>query len=601
MRRGINMQKTSIIILTYNNLEYNKQCIESIRRFSGENSYEIVVVDNNSTDGTVEWLKDQHDIKTIFNKENVGFPKGCNQGIELADEENDILLLNNDTIVTPNWLKNLATCLYSSKVIGAVGAVTNSCSYYQAIATTYSNIEEMISFAQSYNDSDESKWEQRVKLVGFCMLIKRSVINKVGLLDTRFSPGNFEDDDLSFRIINAGYKLMLCKDTFIHHYGSTSFKANPARFYKLLEENSKKFEEKWGFNSTYSTNIRHDIIEIIKENVHKEINVLEVGCAAGATLLKIKDIYRNADIYGIELNKHSAEIAKSFADIRAENVENINLSYEEQFFDYIIFADVLEHLYDPWEVVNNIRKYLKPRGKLIASIPNIMHYSVLSDLINGNWTYQNAGILDKTHIRFFTLNEINKMFIDCGYSKLQYSAITLGTTENDEDFINKLCSISANMDKRQYLTYQYIVKAEKEVMKFRDISDEEYNNVKYIIRRIENNIDVEKNLDNLFDLILRGKINENHLETIILEDMINKEQLLNIIALAACIKDKIQMSLHFLNLAYDLNCFNEETIYNIAYVTYYLLGKKDVALKFIDDSNIKSESILMLKKEILGD
>ncbi|MDF2520933.1 MAG: hypothetical protein K0R84_1561, partial [Clostridia bacterium] len=89
--------KTSIIILTYNNLEYNKLCIESIREYTQKGTYEIIIVDNHSTDGTVEWLKEQKDLRLILNDENQGFPKGCNQGIEMAEEGNDILLLNNDT------------------------------------------------------------------------------------------------------------------------------------------------------------------------------------------------------------------------------------------------------------------------------------------------------------------------------------------------------------------------------------------------------------------------------------------------------------------------------------------------------------------------
>ncbi len=109
------MRKTSIIILTYNNLSLTKGCIESIFKYTEKDSYEIIVVDNASTDDTVAYLKEQKDIKTIFNSENVGFPKGCNMGIQLASKDNDILLLNNDTIVTTNWLKNLKICLESDE------------------------------------------------------------------------------------------------------------------------------------------------------------------------------------------------------------------------------------------------------------------------------------------------------------------------------------------------------------------------------------------------------------------------------------------------------------------------------------------------------
>ena len=216
-------KKTSIIILTYNNLIYNHICLDSIRKYTTENTYEIIVVDNNSTDGTREWLKEQKDIKLILNDENVGFPKGCNIGIAASEKENDILFLNNDTIVTPRWLDNLKTCLYSDDKIGAAASITNNCSNYQAISVPYSDIKDMIAFADANNISKPEKWEEKTRLVAFCMFIKRDVINKIGILDERFTPGNFEDDDLCMRIIESGYKLMVCNDSFIHHFGSASF------------------------------------------------------------------------------------------------------------------------------------------------------------------------------------------------------------------------------------------------------------------------------------------------------------------------------------------------------------------------------------------
>ena len=212
--------KTSIIILTYNNLIYNKICVDSIRKYTKENTYEIVVVDNNSTDGTREWLKEQTDIVTVLNDENVGFPKGCNIGIGVSQKENDILFLNNDTVVTPRWLDNLKACIYSDDKIGGVASITNSCSNYQSISVPYNNIKDMIPFAEANNISNPEKWEQKVRLVAFCMLVKREVLNKIGIMDERFTPGNFEDDDLCMRIIESGYKMMLCNDSFIHHFGS---------------------------------------------------------------------------------------------------------------------------------------------------------------------------------------------------------------------------------------------------------------------------------------------------------------------------------------------------------------------------------------------
>jgi GT2 family glycosyltransferase len=293
---------TSIVILTYNKLKYTKFCIESIRKYTDKNNYEIIVVDNHSTDGTVDWLNNQRDMKKIFNEEGLGFPKGCNQGINIAKGDN-ILLLNNDVVVTPNWLMNLNKCLYSCEDIGAVGAVTNMCAYYQQINVNYNNMEEMICFAEKHNTSDKNKWEERLKLIGFCLSIKREVIDKVGLLDERFTPGNFEDDDYSLRIRKAGYRLMLCKDTFIHHYGSVTFGENPNEYYEVLRINRKKFEEKWGIN--WENSISYEIIELIDKPKLEEFNVLEIGCGCGVNLIEIKNIFKNANVYGIESNKNT--------------------------------------------------------------------------------------------------------------------------------------------------------------------------------------------------------------------------------------------------------------------------------------------------------
>ena len=164
------MRTTSIVILSYNTLSYTKLCIESIRAYT-KKSYEIIVVDNASTDGSLEWLKEQPDIKLIANRENAGFPAGCNQGMKAAAPGNDLLLLNSDTIVTANWLANMKMALYSGKDIGAVSCVTNNCSNGQSIAVDYQTVEELQQFAAGYNCSDAQKWFSWPTLVGFCFLL----------------------------------------------------------------------------------------------------------------------------------------------------------------------------------------------------------------------------------------------------------------------------------------------------------------------------------------------------------------------------------------------------------------------------------------------
>jgi hypothetical protein len=105
---------------------------------------------------------------------------------------------------------------------------------------------------------------------------------------------------------------------------------------------------------------------------------------------------------------------------------------------------VLEHLVDPWRVVANIRPHLKDTGKVLASIPNIMHVSVMRGLLNGRFSYQDAGILDRTHLRFFTLTEIDGLFAGAGYGPRHYSATSVPLTEEDLQFVNSLKSLSTS-------------------------------------------------------------------------------------------------------------------------------------------------------------
>ncbi len=587
---NIDVNNYSIILLTYNNLEYTKLCVESIR--SHANNYEIIIVDNNSTDDTVKWIKEQNDIKYILNEENKGFPAGCNQGIEIAKKENDIFLLNNDTVIMPNSIFNLRMGLYSDKSIGATGSVSNKVSNYQQISEEYDNFDGYLKYSLINNITNDTSYEKRIKLVAFAMMIKRKAIDNVGGLDERFTPGNFEDDDISLRILLGGYSLLLCKDSYIHHFGSVSFKKDRKSYNDLLRVNSNKFKEKWGFSCEYSTRIRYDLISFINENREKKLNILEVGCACGSTLLEIKNRFPNSSLYGIEINESSARVASQIADIRAKNIEVETLAYDEDFFDYIIFGDVLEHLSNPEMVLNNIKKYLKDGGSILASIPNVMHYTVIRDLINGNWTYQDAGILDKTHIKFFTKNEMIKLFKNVGFEEIKMKPITIYQTDSDKEFIDKLKKISYVNIEEEFETYQYLIKARKNYGNSKEVRE-----CIYLLRRIEFDIDIDETEIEILNGILDGKFTEEIISEAVEKSIVNKVYILNYLAIKCYENNVLDMIIPLLNNAYDLNPQDLNTNYNIAYILSQI-GEEAKALDYLNNLNEKNEDIEELKVKI---
>ncbi|WNS43377.1 glycosyltransferase family 2 protein [Paenibacillus sp. MMS20-IR301] len=237
------MTLTSIIIPTYNRLGLLRSCIESIREHTGS-PYEIIVVDNGSSDGTDAYCRASK-LTFISLPENRGFPLACNMGLTLAAGD-ELLLLNNDVIVSKGWLDNLKRALYSAPDIGIVGPVTNYASGRQQVQTGYADIAGYHAEAGRANVPDAAKWSETRRLVGLCFLFKRQLLDAIGLLDERYSPGHYEDDDYCYRARLQGYRLLIAGDCLVHHEGSASFKeVYPASLQELVERNRRVFIEKW--------------------------------------------------------------------------------------------------------------------------------------------------------------------------------------------------------------------------------------------------------------------------------------------------------------------------------------------------------------------
>ncbi|MBD2871507.1 glycosyltransferase family 2 protein [Paenibacillus arenilitoris] len=235
---------TSIIIPTYNQREYLLKCIRSIRK-NTRIPYELIVIDNGSTDGTVEKLRAEFaGIRIRRNSENLGFAPAVNQGLMMA-RGTTLLLLNNDTVVTEQWLENLLACLRSNPDFGLVGPVSNRISGEQRIKTSYRSIREMIAFARSFNRRSAERWKRTDHLMGFCLLFTRDMFHKLGYFDEGFKIGNCEDIDYGMRARLLGSELVIAGDTFVHHYGSISIRSIGKRFVSINEENKRFFSVKW--------------------------------------------------------------------------------------------------------------------------------------------------------------------------------------------------------------------------------------------------------------------------------------------------------------------------------------------------------------------
>ncbi len=210
---------TSIVIVTHNEIAFTRQCLDSIRLLT-DTTYELIVVDNGSTDGTVEYLRAMGDVRLIENDSNRGFPAAANQGMAVAAGK-QVLLLNNDVIVTTGWLGRMLRALRGGDAsIGLVGPRSNFVSGPQQIEVGYENIAELDGFAWDFGKAHNGVIVDVSRLVGFCLLIKREVIDAIGVLDERFGIGCFDDDDFCLRAVAAGFRAVIVGDAFVHHLGA---------------------------------------------------------------------------------------------------------------------------------------------------------------------------------------------------------------------------------------------------------------------------------------------------------------------------------------------------------------------------------------------
>ena len=245
----------SIVTLSWNAPEFTRMALESIARHTSE-PYEVIVVDNGSGPETLEFLKsiDDSHVRVIYNPVNRGFGGGNNDGIAQAKGDY-IVVLNNDVIVTENWLDALLDPFRRISGVGVTAPRTNKIiGDQEVIDCAYDDLVGMQAYAARRAVRYAKRGYFTDRAIGFCLCIDRRVIDQIGGFDERFVMGNFEDDDFSIRVRAAGYQIYVCDDSFIHHFGSQSFRANNVDYASTMQSNWSRFAEKWGYGRDYPRN-----------------------------------------------------------------------------------------------------------------------------------------------------------------------------------------------------------------------------------------------------------------------------------------------------------------------------------------------------------
>jgi 2-polyprenyl-3-methyl-5-hydroxy-6-metoxy-1,4-benzoquinol methylase len=198
--------------------------------------------------------------------------------------------------------------------------------------------------------------------------------------------------------------------------------------------------------------LRPEVIAMIPEECFR---VLDVGCGTGALGKGLKE-KGTVEVCGIELSHSAAtEAARVLDRVIEGDVERIDIPFKEEYFDCIVCADVLEHLFDPWSVVGKLKRFLRRGGVIVASIPNVGFHRVIRALIRGEWRYADSGVLDRSHLRFFTWEGMKALFEENGFT------IEKVHRKVDSGWNMKLLNGLLCNSIRESLVIQYVLRARK--------------------------------------------------------------------------------------------------------------------------------------------
>lgn len=390
--------EVSVIIQAFNRLEKTRRCVESVLKYTQGVDYALILIDNGSTDGTLEYFKSvPHQKKQIIHiTKNVGmaYPSAA---LRLADMGKFVCIVNNDLIVTARWLENLLACMKSDPKIGMVNPVSNHVSNFQNVDLPYENYEEMQQKAAGFNQSDPRKWGDRLRLITLGTLYRMEALLAAGwpIFDTGFFH-DFADDDITFRIRRMGYRTVLAGDTWICHDHDLHVGEgkDPAEYRRSLKIGRENFREKYmgvdawdDTNNTYTSHLSHFPAASARGNAR----ILGVDVRCGTPILDVKNWLRQFSIFDTELSAFTQD-PKYWMDLKTicsgsvicDREEYLGDAFPAEYFDYVIADHPLNCYHEPQKIIDDLFARCKSGGLVTCKLKNAFSFQEYVHLL-GQW------------------------------------------------------------------------------------------------------------------------------------------------------------------------------------------------------------------------
>lgn len=375
--------EVTILITNYNRGNKLKNCIDSIRRCTRDVSYRILITDSSDEPETLDYLHSlkQPDIQ-VLHVDGAYCQVAYKTFIALGMVHTPyVARLANDMIVTENWLSNLLRCLKSDPSIGLAVPMMTNVSNLQQVSFQISDRNELAVRAKLFNRSDPKKWRERLRLIDPLAVNPTSMFSAVGGYDFAYIH-DFLEDDLAYRMRAAGYKLMLCEDTFVHHdHDFRNFEdKDPAEFEESLRIGRNQYKRKrhgldaWDDVNNYEPELLSAFYPSPKSTAPQ---ILGIDCLMGTPILEVKNKYRSVGVFDAQCHAFTTQ-AKYFADLQTICGDNVICDREEYFFSYyerscfdaIVLGQPFNAYRNPYALLDAAFALLKEGGQLLFKLKN---------------------------------------------------------------------------------------------------------------------------------------------------------------------------------------------------------------------------------------
>lgn len=369
----------SFVVLAYNQLEYTKLCVDSIYTYCAHLNFELITVDNGSSDETSKYFLALPNQKKISLRRNMNGSAGANNAFKIASGKY-VASITNDIILTRHAIDNLIQCLESDDKIGMIVPVCNASSNMQMIPVTFENVWQMQRYATGFNYYDPLKWEERVRLITYMAVIPNTLLKRIGGCDEVNFPCAFNDDDISFRIRRLGFKLILAKDTFVYHFGSVTLRNTGDMTNNTIALYRERFIKVHGIDSWTEAIFDVEMLNKLKIGKRKDkISILGIQPDCGATVLQIKNIlkakgFKDVSITNYVDNKRFVSDLKSISnEVICDTLENMDNHLNGRRYDYIVICKTLNELKlgkNCDMFMNHLENHLQYGGQLLYRMNN---------------------------------------------------------------------------------------------------------------------------------------------------------------------------------------------------------------------------------------